>query len=115
MVQVDTLCTVALAWPDGEAMHTSLGKRRPLARTVEHVLSGVRSQADVTRQHRLKPELLAPSKSIVLEGKDALFQGGEQRDHDEDRIAELERVVGRLTMEREFAKEAFALLASALR
>jgi transposase-like protein len=74
------------------------------AQVVLEVLSGLKSQAEVARQHKLKPELIARWKDIALEGLETLFQGGEQRDQDQDRIAELERMVGRLTMELEVAK-----------
>ena len=85
------------------------------AQVVLEVLAGLKSQAEVARQHKLKPELIARWKDIALEGLETLFQGGEQRDQDQDRIAELERMVGRLTMELEVAKKASALLPSALR
>jgi transposase-like protein len=63
----------------------------------------------------LKPELIARWKDIALEGMETLFRGGEQRDQDQVRMAELERRVGRLTMELEVAKKASALLPSALK
>jgi transposase len=85
------------------------------ARVVLEVLSRLKSQAEVARQHKLKPELIARWKEIALEGLEGLFQGGQQRDQDQDRIAELERMVGRLTMELEVAKKASALLPLALR
>jgi len=75
------------------------------AQVVLEVLSGLKSQAEVARQHKLKPELIARWKDIALEGMETLFRRGEQRDQDEDRIAELERMVGRLTMELEVAKK----------
>ena len=82
---------------------------------VLEALSGLKSQAEVARQHKLKPELIARWKEIALEGLETLFQGGEQRDQDQVHIAELERMVGRLTMELEVAKKASAWLPSALR
>jgi transposase-like protein len=85
------------------------------AQIVLEVLTGLKSRAEVARQHKLKPELIARWKEVALEGLETLFRGGEQRDPDEDRIAELERMVGRLTMELEVAKKASALLPSALR
>jgi transposase len=85
------------------------------AQVVLEVLSGQRSQAAVARQHKLKPELIARWKDIALEGLETLFEAGVQRDQDQDRIAELERMVGRLTMELEVAKKASALLPSVLR
>jgi transposase-like protein len=83
------------------------------ARVVLEVLSGLKSQAGVARQHKLKPELIARWKDIALEGLETLFQGGEQRN--QDWIAELERMVGRLTMELDVAKKVSALLPSTLR
>jgi transposase len=79
------------------------------------VLSGLKSQAEVARQYKLKPELIARWKDVAIEGLETLFQGEGQRSQDEDRIAELERMVGRLTMELEVAKKASAMLPSALR
>jgi transposase-like protein len=85
------------------------------AQVVLDVLAGLKSQAEVARQYKLKPELIARWKDTALEGLETLFQGGEQRAQDQDHIAELERMVGRLTMELEVAKKASALLPSALR
>jgi transposase-like protein len=60
------------------------------AQIVLKVLTGLTSQAEVARQHKLKPERVARWKKTALEGLETLFQGGEQRDQDDDRIAELE-------------------------
>jgi transposase-like protein len=85
------------------------------AQVVLEVLTGLKSQAEVARQHKLKPELISRWKDIGLEGLESLFQGDDHRSRDQDRIAELERMVGRLTMELEVAKKVSALLPSALR
>jgi transposase-like protein len=85
------------------------------AQVVLEVLSGLKSQADVARQHHLKPELIARWKEIAFQGLVTLFQAGERPDQYQGRIAELERMVGRLTMELEVAKKASALLPSTLR
>src|SRR3954454_5724177 len=74
------------------------------AQVVLEVLAGLKSQAEIARQHKLKPELIARWKDIALEGLETLFQTGERRNQDQDRIAELERMVGRLTMELEVEK-----------
>ncbi len=58
------------------------------AQVVLEILSGRSSQAEIARQHL-----------------ESLFQGEGQRCQDQDRIAELERMVGRLTMELEVAKK----------
>jgi transposase len=85
------------------------------ARVVLELLSGLKSQAEVARQHKLRPELIARWKDVALEGLEGLFQGERQQSQDQDRIAELERMVGRLTMELEVAKKASTWLPSALR
>ena len=85
------------------------------AQLVLEVLSGQRSASEAARQHKLKPELISRWKDVALEGLESLFQGDDQRSRDQDRIAELERMVGRLTMELEVAKKASTLLPSALR
>ena len=75
------------------------------AQVVLEVLSGQRSAAESARQHKLKPELISRWKDVALEGFVSLFQGDDQKGRDQDRIAELERMVGRLTMELEAAKK----------
>jgi transposase len=85
------------------------------AQVVLEVLAGLKSPSEIARQHKLKPELIARWKDIALEGLETLFQDEGQRGQDQDRIAELERMVGRLTMELEVAKKASALLPSTLR
>jgi transposase-like protein len=85
------------------------------AQVVLEVLFGTKSQAEASRQHKLKPELIARWKEVALEGLESLFRGGDHRDQDQERIAELERMVGRLTMELKVAKKASVLLPSDLR
>jgi transposase len=85
------------------------------AQIVLEVLSGLKSQAEVAREYKLKPERVARWKDTALEGLETLFPGGERRDQDQDRIADLEWMVGRLTMELEVANKASALLPSGLR
>ena len=85
------------------------------AQVVLEVLSSQRSASDSARHHKLKPELISRWKDIALEGLEGLFEGDDQRSRDRDRIAELARRVGRLTMELEVAKNVSTLLPSALR
>jgi putative transposase len=82
---------------------------------VLEVLAGLKTPAEIARLHKLKPELVARWKDIALEGLEELFQGEGQRSQYQDRIGELERMVGRLTMELDVEKKASALLPSALR
>jgi transposase-like protein len=80
------------------------------AQVVLAVLSGAQSQAELCRQHGLKPELVALWKKTFLDRMPSVFEGQERGDPEAARVAELERLVGRLTLELEAAKKASALL-----
>src|ERR671931_669578 len=80
----------------------------------EVVLAVARTQAEICRQHGLKPELVALWKKTFLDRLPSLFAGEDRNGQDAARVAELERLVGRLTLELEVAKKASALLPSAL-
>jgi transposase-like protein len=84
------------------------------AQVVLAVLTGAHSQAELGRQHGLKPELVALWKKTFLQRLPALFAGEDRNGQDAARVAELERLVGRLTLELEVAKKAPALLPSVL-
>ena len=84
------------------------------AERVLEVLTGVKSQAEVCREHRLKPQLLARWKSQFLEQASLIFEQGQRHSEEAARIAELERVVGRLTLEVEAAKKASSILGAHL-
>jgi len=78
------------------------------------VISGAKSAAEACRQHNLKPQLLSEWKAHFLSHAAQVFQSDEQRSQEQARIAELERLVGRLTLELEVAKKASSILRSSL-
>jgi transposase len=80
------------------------------AQVVLELLSGVKSAAELCRQHQLSPQLLAQWKSELLERAPQVFEQDQARSADQVHIAELERLVGQLTMQLEIAKKASALL-----
>src|SRR5262249_28309098 len=82
-----------------------LSPRNFEAQVVLEVLPGRRSASESARQHKLKPELISRRKDIALEGLVGLFQSDDPRGRDPERIAELERMVRRLTMELEVARK----------
>jgi transposase len=93
-------------------------KRRRLtpqfkAQVVLEVLTGAQSPAEVCRRHALSPNLLTTWKATFLEKAHTLFQGDEQRDEDQARIAELEQLLGRATRQIEILKKASTLLDAA--
>lgn len=82
------------------------------AQVVLDILSGQASPAEVCREHGLGPNLLSLWKATFLQRAHVAFQSDERRSDETARIAELERLVGRLTMEREVLKKASSFLAS---
>jgi transposase len=74
------------------------------ARVVLEVLSGQKRAAEVCREYQLKPDLLSRWKADFVAQAASVFQGDERTQRAEQRIAELERMVGRLTVELEVAK-----------
>jgi transposase-like protein len=81
-------------------------------RVVLEVLTKLKSTAQVCRDYDLKEQVVTRWKAEFLERAPTLFATDQQRTPDETRIAELERLVGRLTLELEIAKKASQLLTS---
>lgn len=84
------------------------------AKVVLDVLMGVKSNGEVCREHRLKPEVFSRWKTDFVEHAHLVFHSDEQRSQEQARIAELERMVGRLTMELEVAKKVSSCLSAAM-
>ncbi len=83
------------------------------AQVVLEVLTGARTAAEVCREYQLKPDLFSKWKAQFVHNAAKVFQTGEVIDPAQARLAELERMVGRLTVELEAAKKASTLLRSA--
>jgi transposase-like protein len=80
------------------------------AQVVLDLLSGQTSPAEACRKHTLSPNLLSTWKAHFLQQAHTLFQPDEQREGDQARIAELERMLGRATLQNEVLKKASTLL-----
>jgi len=80
------------------------------ARVVLEVLTGAKSTAQICREHSIKEQLVARWKKQFLQSASAVFDQEQRQDSQQERIAELERMVGRLTMELEVTKKASQLL-----
>ena len=81
-------------------------------RVVLEILTKLKSMAQVCREYDLKEQVVARWKAEFLERAPSRFATNQQRDDDQARIAELERLVGRLTMELEIAKKVSQLMDS---
>jgi transposase len=81
-------------------------------RVVLDVVSGVQSQAEACRKHSLSPNLLTLWKTTFLERAHLAFESDAVRSAELARIAELEQVLGRITLENELLKKASSRLTS---
>jgi transposase-like protein len=85
------------------------------ARVVLEELTGIKSAAELCREHQLKPQLLAHWKAQLVERAPELFGSTPNGSDAQERIAALERMVGRLPLEVEVAKKASQLATSRVR
>lgn len=79
---------------------------------VLEVLTGVKSTAAVCRERKLKESVVSRWKTEFLERAGEIFAPPDAQVAQAERIAELERLVGRLTLEQEVAKKACGLFSS---
>jgi transposase-like protein len=78
-------------------------------RVVMEIVTGVKKPSEVCREHRLKDSMVLVWRKTFAENAVRIFQTPD-RSADAARIAELERVIGRLTVENEILKKASTLL-----
>ena len=79
-------------------------------RVVLELISGAKSQAEACREYSLSPQTVSKWKTEVVDRAPQVFRSKEHDSAEQVRIAELERLVGRLTLELEVAKKASAML-----
>ncbi len=95
-------------------------QRRHTARfkfeTVMESLRGEKTKAEICREHNVTKSLLWKWEQAFLERGPGVFENDQAQQQalaeQEERIAELERLVGRLTMENEILKKSESWLAS---
>ncbi len=95
-----------------------MGKHRKFSpelklKVVLESLEGQKSQAQIAREHNLDDELVSRWRQEFLERAPSLFATMQTRSAEQERIAELERLVGQLTLELNILKKASSLLTSA--
>jgi transposase-like protein len=73
---------------------------------------GEQSHAELCRLHQLSPNLLSLRKQTCLDRLTLVFQYDERRHREDQRIADLEQLVGRQALELEVSKKASRLLNS---
>jgi len=82
------------------------------AQVVLEVLSGAKSTAEACREYELQGQVLNRWKTEFIEQAPTIFEKSSAQSLDQVRLAELERMVGRLTMELEVAKKVSGILNS---
>jgi transposase-like protein len=80
------------------------------AEIVLALLTGTKTQAELCREHELSPNLLMQWKDAFLQNAAAAFETREQNSTEAARISELERALGRATLEVDILKKASSLL-----
>ena len=81
-------------------------------RVVLDILTGIQSLAEACCKHGIGPNLLSLWKSAFLERARLVFDSDSSHSAEQVRIAELEQVLGRMTLENEILKKASSRLAS---
>ena len=77
------------------------------AEVVIEALTGQSSQAGLCRRHNLSEEQLSKWKHQLLDNAATLFESTDKQSNDsKERIAQLERLVGRLTIALDIQKKA---------
>jgi transposase-like protein len=75
-------------------------------RVVLEMISGQKTLMGASREYGIKDSVISRWRTELLERAPSLFTENTQNEHEsQKRIAELERMVGRLTMELEMAKK----------
>ena len=76
------------------------------AQVVLEILTEHKSTAQLSREHGIKDTVISRWKREFIERSPALFENGSaEKDEQAQHIAELERLVGRLTLELDAAKK----------
>jgi transposase-like protein len=77
------------------------------ARVVLELISGKKSLSQASREYGIKDSLISRWRQEFLERAPQLFEQPGQQDLQAERIAELERMAGRLALQLEMAKKVF--------
>jgi len=75
------------------------------AQVVLEELSGIKDKAEMCREYRLRPQVFSRWREEFLERAPEIFATKRSRGDEQERAADLERMVGQLTMQLEAAKE----------
>jgi transposase len=77
------------------------------ARVVLELISGKRTLGEASREYKVKDSVISRWRQEFLERAPQLFEQSGDKDNQAERIAELERTLGRMTVQLELAKKVF--------
>ena len=80
------------------------------AQVALEIISGVKSAADCCREYELKSSVVSDWKATLIANAAKVFNNSAEKSQEQERIAELERLVGRQAMELELLKKASSIL-----
>ncbi len=75
------------------------------ARVVLELISGKKGLMEASREYQIKDSVLSRWKQEFLERAGQVFENPVRSNSQDERIAELERLVGRLTLQLDMAKK----------
>jgi len=92
-----------------------MAKRRTFSpefklRVILEMLSGAKTNAQICREHQIASTVVSAWKEQFLAAAPTIFATPASQSKEQERIAELERLAGRLTLELEIAKKASSIL-----
>ena len=83
------------------------------AKVVLDIIANGKSISAASREYKIKDSVLSRWKAEFIERSASVFrQDGQQQDKRDERIAELERMVGKMAMELEASKKVSSILKS---
>jgi transposase-like protein len=77
------------------------------ARVVLELISGKRTLGEASREYKVKDSVISRWRQEFLERAPQLFEQSGDKDNKAEQIAELERTLGRMTVQLELAKKVF--------
>jgi transposase-like protein len=77
------------------------------AKVVIELLTGQKGLMQASREYAIKDSVLSRWKQEFIERAPQLFTQPQEKDPQEERVAELERMLGRMALELDMAKKVF--------
>jgi transposase len=76
-------------------------------RVVMELISGKKNVSEASREYRIKDSVISRWRQEFMERAPQIFEQPDRRDAQAERIAELERMLGRMAVQVEMAKKVF--------